>query len=49
MSAVQAARLAVRKVSPLLLMQLRWLFCFLILLAIFWKEMAAHWPAVKQR
>ena len=44
-----AARLAVGEVSPLLLMQLRWLFCFLILLAIFWKEMAAHWPAVKQR
>ena len=30
-----AARLAVGEVSPLLLMQLRWLFCFLILLAIF--------------
>ena len=44
-----AARLAVGEVSPLLLMQLRWLFCFLILLAIFWKEMASHWPAVKQR
>ena len=44
-----AARLAVGELSPLLLMQLRWLFCFLILLAIFWKEMEAHWPAVKQR
>ena len=30
-----AARLAVGEVSPLLLMQLRWLFCFLIVLAIF--------------
>ena len=44
-----AAPLAVGEVSPLLLMQLRWLFCFLILLAFFWKEMALHWPAVKKR
>ena len=44
-----AARLIVGEVSPLLLMQLRWFFYFLILLAIFRKEMAAHWPAMKQR
>ena len=46
---VVAARLIVGEVSPLLLMQLRWFFYFLILLAIFREEMAAHWPAMKQR
>jgi len=44
-----AARIAVGEVSPLLLMQLRWLFCFLILLAIFWRQIIAQWPAVKRR
>ena len=44
-----AAQLAVGDVSPLPLMQLRWLFCFLILLTIFCEEMASHWPGVKKR
>jgi len=44
-----AARIAVGEISPLLLMQLRWLFCFLILFFIFRKQMRLYWPAVKNR
>lgn len=44
-----AARIAVGEVSPLLLMQLRWLFCFLILFVVFWKQMRLYWPIVRQR
>ena len=43
------ARIAVGEVSPLLLMQLRWLFCFLILLMVFSKQMRLYWPIVRQR
>ena len=43
------ARIAVGEVSPLLLMQLRWLFCFLILFMVFSKQMRLYWPIVRQR
>lgn len=44
-----AARTAIGEVSPLLLMQLRWSLCSLILLGIYWKQIIVHWPAVKKR
>ena len=42
-----AARISVDEISPMLLMELRWILCLLVLIAFCRKQLVAQIPAVK--
>ena len=44
-----AARLSVNEISPMLLMELRWLLCLLVLIVFCRKQLMSQIPAVKER
>jgi drug/metabolite transporter (DMT)-like permease len=44
-----AARLSVNEISPMLLMELRWLLCLLVLIAFCRKQLMSQIPVVKER
>lgn len=44
-----AARISVNEISPMLLMELRWILCLLVLIAFCWKQLISQIPAVKER
>lgn len=44
-----AARISVDEISPMLLMELRWILCLLVLIAFCRKQLVAQIPAVKKR
>jgi drug/metabolite transporter (DMT)-like permease len=44
-----AARLSVHEISPMLLMELRWLLCLLVLIAFCRKQLMSQIPVVKER
>jgi len=44
-----AARISVNEISPMLLMELRWILCLLVLIAFCRKKLISQIPAVKER
>ena len=44
-----AARISVNEISPMLLMELRWILCLLVLIAFCRRKLISQIPAVKER